>query len=247
MVVPSGGGDFLVGLERSLDRSTLVSLIPILLLSRLMSVRVRSVPVCVSRLPARPIVRPVALPTVPRVSVFGPRTLVVLFSPIVLPVREVDFVSGERRLVADCFFVADIDGSLLPITLPIPRPRSVRTVERLLFTLDGVEGLVELTAGCLAPVGAEELRVPIVLPIRERWLDVGCFFAFETGGVLRLLEPPVREAPLELAAGWFALLGTDGLVVLIVLPIREVLLGLIRLLVLVVDRFVIVLRDLLFD
>jgi hypothetical protein len=174
---------------------------------------------------------------------------VVLLSPIVLreespgrPVREVDFVSGERRLVADCFFVADIDGSLLPITLPIPRPRSVRTVERLLLALGGIEVLVELTAGCLAPDRIEELLVPIVVPIRERWLDVGCFFAFEAGGVLRLLEPPIREAPLEPAAGWFALLGTDGLVVLIVLPIREVLLGLIRLLVLVVDRVVVVFR-----
>jgi hypothetical protein len=164
-----------------------------------------------------------------------------------LPIREVGFASVERRLVADCFFVTDIDGSLLPITLPIPRPRSVRSVERLLFTLGVVDDLVELTAGCLAPVGAEELRVPIVLPIRERWLVVGCFFAFEAGGVLRLLEPPIREAPLELAAGWFALLGTDGLVVLILLPIREVILGLILLLVLVVDRFVIVFRDLVLD
>jgi len=86
--------------------------------------------------------------------------------------------------------------------------------------------------------------VPIVLPIRERWLVVGCFFAFEAGGVLRLLEPPIREAPLELAAGWFALLGTDGLVVLILPPIREVMLGLILLLVLLVERFVIVFRDL---
>ena len=67
--------------------------------------------------------------------------------------------------------------------------------------LAGVDGLVELTAGCLAPVGAEELRVPIELPIRERWLVVGCFFAFEAGGVLILLEPPMREAPLERAAG----------------------------------------------
>ena len=64
-----------------------------------------------------------------------------------------------------------------------------------------IEDLPELTAGCFAPVGAVELRVPIEPPIRERWLVVGCFFAFERDGVLRLLEPPIREAPLERAAG----------------------------------------------
>jgi hypothetical protein len=229
-IVRGGNADFLVGLVPSLSRETLVSLMPMLLLSRLTSVRVLSVWMRVPRPAVRPIVLPVALPTVPRVVAFGSRTLVVLLSPIVLPIREVDFASGERWLVADFFLDTDIDGSLLPITVPMLRLCPIRTDERLLLTLDGVEDLVELTAGCLAPVGAEELRVPIVLPIRERWLDVGCFFAFEAGGVLRLLDPPIREAPLERAAGWFALLGTDGLVVLIVLPIREVLLGLIRLL-----------------
>ena len=179
---------------------------------------------------------PVALPTVPRV---------VLLVLIVLPIRDLDFVATERSLVADSFFVAGIDGVLLPITVPIFRPRSVRCDDLPLFALSEVEGLVELTAGCLAPVGAEELRVPIVLPIRERWLVVGCFFVFERDGVLRLLEPPIREAPLERAAGCFALLGTDGLVVLIVLPIREVILGLILLLVLVVGLFVVIVRELL--
>jgi len=262
MAVRSCGTDLLVGLEPSLNRSTLVSLTLTSLCSRLISVRVLSVVMRVSRPAGRPIVLPVALPTVPRVSAFGSRTpailstgpLVVLLAPIVRPIREVDLSSDERRLVTACSFFTDIDGSLLPITLPIPRLRSVRSVERLLFTLGGVEGLVELTAGCLAPVGAEELRVPIVLPIRERWLVVGSFFAFEAGGVLRLLEPPIREALLELAAGWFALLGTDGLVVSIVLreesiglPIREVMLGLIRLFVLVVGLFMIVFRELLLD
>ena len=160
--------------------------------------------------------------------------------PIVLPIRELEFTVRERRSVADCLFVIETDGSFLPIIPPIPRLRSVRSDDWLLFTLDGVEGLVELTAGCLAPVGAEELLpresiglVPIVLPIRERGLVVGSFFAFEGDGVLRLIESSIREAPLERAAGCSALLGTDGLVVSIVLPIREVMLGLMRLLVLV--------------
>jgi hypothetical protein len=49
----------------------------------------------------------------------------------------------------------------------------------------GAEGLRELTAGCLAPVGAAELRVLIERPIRERRrLFVGSFFAFERDGVL---------------------------------------------------------------
>jgi len=107
--------------------------------------------------------------------------------------------------------------------------------------------------------------VPIELPIRERWLIVGCFFAFEDGGVLSLLELPIREAPLERAAGCSALLGTDGLVVSILLPIRELMLGLtlllvliwlfgltlllvlIRLFVLVAGLFVVVVRERLLD
>ena len=208
------------------------------------SVRVRSVPVRISRPSGRPIVLPAALPTVSRVSSFGSRTpatfsagrSVVLLSPIVLPIRELEFTVRERWFVADCLFVIETDGSFLPIILPMPWLRSVRSDDWLLFTVGGVtilspdevEGLVELTAGCFAPVGAGELRVPIVLPIRERWLVVGSFFAFERDGVLRLIESPIREAPLERAAGCSAPLGTDGLVVSIVLPIRDVMLGLIR-------------------
>lgn len=48
----------------------------------------------------------------------------------------------------------------------------------------GAEGLGELTAGCLAPLGAAELRVLIERPIRERRPLVGSFFAFERDGVL---------------------------------------------------------------
>ena len=117
--------------------------------------------------------------------------------------------SGERRLLAGCLSVTETDGSFLPIKLPIPRLRSVKIDERLL-SISGVVavsvcreagGLFEPTAGCFACVGAEELRAPIVLPIRERWLVVGSFFAFEGDGVLRLLESPMLEAPPELAAG----------------------------------------------
>jgi hypothetical protein len=111
------------------------------------------------------------------------------------------------------------------------------------LSLDGIEGPVELTAGCFATVGAEELRVPIVLPIRERELVVGSFFTFGMDGVLRLLESPILEALLERAAGCSAPLGTDGLVVSIVLrkesiglPIREVKLGLTRLVELVLSE-----------
>ena len=227
----------------------------------LISVRARVVPVRVSRPAGRPIVLPAALPTVPRVAALGSRTpatfsadrLVVLLVPIVRPIRELDFTVRERRSVADCFFAAGTEGVLLPITVPMFRLRWVRSNDRLLFTLDEIEGLVELTAGCLATVGADELRVPIELPIRERWLVVGCFLAFEGDGVLRLLEPPIREAPLERAAGCSALLETDGLVVVIVLrkeslglPIRDVMLGLIRLLVLLLGvRLVIDLLDML--
>ena len=125
--------------------------------------------------------------------------------------------------MADCLFVIETDGSCLPIILPMPRLRSVRCDDWLLLVLilDEIEDLFELTAGCFAPVGAEELRVPIELPI--------------------------REVPLERAAGCSALLGTDGLVVSILLPIRDDMLGLILLLVLVVGLFVIVVRERLLD
>jgi len=201
------------------------------------SLRLKSLrPALISRPAGRPIVLPAALPMVPRVSALGSR------APATF--------SADRLVVL-----------LSPIILPMPRLRSVRTDDWLLFTLgevavpdlDEIEGLVELTAGCLAPVGAEELRVPIELPIRERWLVVGSFFAFEAGGVLRLLELPMREAPLERAAGCSALLGTDGLVVSILLPILELMLGLIlllvliRLFVLVAGLFVIVVCEGLLD
>ena len=75
----------------------------------------------------------------------------------------------------------------------------------MLFTLSEFDDSVELTAGCFAPVGTEEFRVPI--------------------------KPPIREALSERAAGCSALLGTDGLVVLILLPMREVRSELILLLV----------------
>jgi len=81
--------------------------------------------------------------------------------------------------------------------------------------------------------------------MRERRLVVDWFFIFETDGVMRLLESSIREVPLELAAGCSAPLGTDGLVVLILLPIREVMLGLILLPVFLVERFVITLLELL--
>jgi hypothetical protein len=172
--------------------------------------RVRPVLVRVSRPAGRPIVLPAALPTVPRVAALGSRTpaifpvdrLVMFSEPIDRPIRDGSFAFGERRLfVADRLFVFKTDSSFLPIIVPMFRLRSVRSDERLLFILDKVEGLVELTAGCFAPVGAEEIRVPIVRPIRERRLVVGCFFAFEADGVLRLLELPIREARLERAAG----------------------------------------------
>lgn len=123
VVVRGGKADFLVGLVPSLSRSTLESLIPRPSRSLLTSVRVLSVVMRVPRVAVRPIVLPAALPIVPRVAAFGSRTpamfstvlLVVFLVPIVLSVREVDLVSGERWFVADCFFVVDIDGSLLPI------------------------------------------------------------------------------------------------------------------------------------
>jgi len=131
-------------------------------------------------------------------------------------IREVDLSSGERMLLVDCLSVIETDGSFLPIKSPITRLRSVKIEERLPFSSGGaaifvrreVEVLSELSAGCLAAVGAKELRVPIVSPIRERWLVVSSFFTFERDGVLReeslglrLLESPILEAPPERAAG----------------------------------------------
>jgi len=72
---------------------------------------------------SRPNGRPIVLPeALPRLDALGSRTLLLPFSPIVRPIRDVDFDSVERKLFADFFFAADIEGSLLPITPPIPRP-----------------------------------------------------------------------------------------------------------------------------
>jgi hypothetical protein len=119
VVVRGGNADFLVGLVRSLSRSTLESL----MLTLPVSVRVLSVVMRVPRVAVRPIVLPVVLPTVPRLAAFGSRTpavfsavlLVALLAPIVLPIRDGISDLVERWFVADCFFVVDIDGSLLPI------------------------------------------------------------------------------------------------------------------------------------
>jgi hypothetical protein len=85
---------------------------------------------------------------------------------------------------------------------------SLSSAGSAIFVRREVEGLSEPTAGCLASVGAKELRVPIVSPIRERRLVVSSFFAFERDGVLReeslglrLLESPILEATPERAAG----------------------------------------------
>jgi hypothetical protein len=135
---------------------------------------------------------------------------VTLLEPIVRPIRDGSSVFGERKLfVVDCLFVFGTVGPFLPITVPISRLRTLRSVERLSFIPDEVERLLslrgrltaELTAGCFTPLGAEELRVPMVSPIRERRLFVACFLAFEIDGVRRLLEPPLSEALFERAAG----------------------------------------------
>jgi len=215
IAVRGGNADFLVGLVPSLSLSTLES--PALKPSRslLISVRVLSDVMRASRPAVRPIVLPVVSPTVPRVVAFSSPSLAVLPAPIVLPIRDVEFLSCERCVVAACLFDTDIDGSVLPITLPMLRLRSLRDAERLLLIL----GVVELTAGCVASDRAEELRVPI--------------------------KSPIREVLSERAAGCSAPLGTDGLVVLMLFPIREVMLGLILLLSLVFERFVITLLELL--
>jgi hypothetical protein len=182
------GTDVLDCLEPSLSRAPLVSLTLKSLLAPLISVRVRSVLrkeslglTRVSRLSPRPIVLPAVLPTLP--------------APIVRPIRVVDPVCAERGFVADRSLVIETDCSFPPIKLPMPKLRSVRSVERLLFVLGSaavvvfreVEGLVppkasltgELTAGCFACRQAEEFRVPIILPIRERRLAVESFSTFE--------------------------------------------------------------------
>ena len=113
--------------------------------------------------------------------------------PIVPPKRERDSVAGERRLSAGCF-VAETDGVLLASR----DGRLAGESSSGRFTSRGLrlsvpsrfgpeltaEGLIELTAGCLALVGAAELLSPIERPIRERRLFVGSFFAFERDGVL---------------------------------------------------------------
>jgi hypothetical protein len=110
--------------------------------------------------------------------------------------------------VADCSFWVTIllsfckMGSLPPIRLPIRELRSVRGVERLFIPRTPDELVFrgfELTAGCLACPGAEEFRVPIVPPIRERRLVLDWLVTFETDD--RPLESFLLESLLERAAG----------------------------------------------
>lgn len=194
----------------SLSRVPLVSLMLKFFCSRLISVRVRSVLTRVPRLSPRPIVLPAVLPTVPRASVFDWRARAAFPAAIVRPIRVVDPVSVERWLVADRSLVIETDCSFPPIKLPMLRLRSVRDVERLRVSglVTRVSGLVEprataerrpegragerplsrfeLTAGCCACLEAEESRVPIILPIRERRLVLDSFVTFERDD--RLLE-----------------------------------------------------------
>jgi len=98
--------------------------------------------------------------------------------PIVPPIRERDSLTLERRFPTVCFdCISETDGVLLASW--DERLAAESSSERF-----KAEERFELTAGCLAPLGAAELRVPIERPIRERRLFVGSFFAFERDGVL---------------------------------------------------------------
>jgi hypothetical protein len=207
MAVRCCRSDVLDVLEPSLNPATRVSPVLESLCSRLMSVRVLSVLVRVSRVPARPTLVPALLPTKPRVAVFGSRTPailsvdlpVVLSEPIVRPIRDGRSSCRDRRLVADRSLVTETDCSFPPIKLPMRELPSARSAERLPFiprTVDELvfrelEVLFELTAGCFACPGAEEFRVPIILPIRERRLVLDSFVTFERDD--RLLESSILE------------------------------------------------------
>ena len=115
--------------------------------------------------------------------------------PIVPPIRELDSITLERRFSSVCFVsVSGTDGFLLASRdgrLAVEsssgrfKAEGRWPVVSLMFGPDlAAEGLFELTAGCLAPSGAAELRVPIERPMRERRLFVGSLFAFERDGVL---------------------------------------------------------------
>jgi len=100
--------------------------------------------------------------------------------PIVPPIRERDSLTLERRFPTVCLdCISETDGVLLASWDERERLAAESSSGRF-----KAEERFELTAGCLAPLGAAELRVPIERPIRERRLFVGSFFAFERDGVL---------------------------------------------------------------
>lgn len=145
------------------------------------------------------------------------------------------------------FVGAETDGVLLPIEPPMR--------EVLVDDVPTLEVLPELAAGCLAPVGVEGLLVPIELPMRpcdrrselvpvepeillelERLLEraAGCFAAAETDGLSILIELFVYdlepEGDLSILIDRLGDEDADGILVLTELPIRALLLGLIRML-----------------
>lgn len=172
-----------------------------------------------------------------------------LLSRIDLPIRRfvlllIPPVPTRLRATLD-FAGVETDGVRLPIEPPI---REIRPDEE-----PTLEVRPELAAGCLTPVGVEGLLVPIEPPIRpgdlrsepvpvereirpafERLLEgaAGCFVTVETDGLSILIELPMRD--LEPEAGRSILIdrldhGTiEGVLVLMEPPIRDLLLGLIR-------------------
>jgi hypothetical protein len=187
--------------------------------------------------------------------------------PIVRPIRDGRSDCSERSLLVAgrSFCVLETDGALLPITVPMFRSFRKLSDERLLFRSDVIEALV----GAVRELPLlSEFLVPMELPIREVMLGLIRLFVLLVERFvitllellkfkllllvllkfkLLLLELLILEVPLlELSTGRLTVL-LNVFLVPIELPIREVMLGLIRLFVLLVDLFVIVFRELLLN
>ncbi|MEA3224878.1 MAG: hypothetical protein U9Q07_02935 [Planctomycetota bacterium] len=156
------------------------------------------------------------------------------------PIREVlpdELPTAEvlPELAAGCLAPVGVEGLLAPIELPMrpcDRRNELVPVER--ETLPELERLLELAAGCFAAVETNGLSIRIEPPACDLELVVGLSILIDrlrdedTDGVLVLMEPPIRELRLKLVDGRLEI-ELDGGLAIIVLPRRDLLPGLMRL------------------
>ena len=133
------------------------------------------------------------------------------------------------ELAAGCLVPVGAEGLLVPIELPIrPGDRRSELASAERETLVEPERLLELAAGCFASVEMDGLSILIELLALDLESVVGRSILIDrlrdedTDGVLVPIEVPIRELPLALIDGRLEIVVVvDGVLVLIELPMRD--------------------------